>query len=310
MRLQVCTLARIELRRTCDGPILVRTGTTGPAQSEVIMMKSLINTSHGQVAFRQSQGNGRPVILVHGNSMSSESYDRQLTADIARRWRFVAFDFPGHGDSPRPSDPERTYSIRGYAEIVRELSAALGLERPVVVGHSLGGNVALEIAGLGAELAGVMVFSTPPIRGPADIPEAFQLEKGCALFFRARLTEDEIATMGRLIMPAGVEPPPYYARSITATDPLARERIGIAISSADSRLCDERQVLSEARCPMAVVVGALDRIVNIDFVRRQSYPRLWRGSVQTIAGVAHNPQYDAADVFNPLLGDFLESAFA
>jgi pimeloyl-ACP methyl ester carboxylesterase len=87
-------------------------------------------------------GEGRPVILLHG--LASNARWWLLVAPLLRdRFRVVALDQRGHGRSDKPPD--------GYdfASVVADVAAfidALGLERPVVAGHSWGGNVALEYA--------------------------------------------------------------------------------------------------------------------------------------------------------------------
>ena len=272
------------------------------------MKMSFVQTSLGKVAVRDSEGARGAVLLIHGNSMSSESYEPQLAGAPGRRWRLVAFDLPGHGDSPRPADPERTYSLAGYSRIVREVAASLGLHTPVLVGHSLGGHVALEAAANGFETSGLLVFSTPPLRDGRDFPVAFHLDLVGDVFFRARITDTEISKVAALIMPAGVQPPPYYARSIRATDPAARGVMGAALKR--DPFANEQETLESIGCPSAVVLGELERIVNVEYVLGLGLSHLWHGSVQRVPGAGHNPQYDNPEAFNAVLTEFLLSLTA
>jgi len=267
------------------------------------MKMSFCKTSLGKVAVRDSEGAKGAVLLIHGNSLSSESYDRQLAGEPGKRWRLVAFDLPGHGDSPPPAEPEPTYTLAGYSRIAREVAAALGLRKPVVVGHSLGGHIALEAVADGFEISGLFVFSTPPLRDARDFPAAFHLELVGDVLFRARVTDSEIAKVAELIMPAGVQPPPYYARSIAATDPAARGVMGVALKR--DTFANEQATLESIRCPAAVLLGELERIVNIEYVQGLRLSHLWRGSVQFVPGAGHNPQYDNPEAFNALLTEFL-----
>jgi len=97
--------------------------------------------------YREYPGDGRPVVLLHGVA-SNARWWLLVGPLLAGRFRLLALDQRGHGESDRPDG--------GYdfASVVGDLAAfieALGLERPVLVGHSWGGNVALEYAATRAE---------------------------------------------------------------------------------------------------------------------------------------------------------------
>lgn len=103
---------------------------------------------------------GEPgVVLVHGGAAHARWWDHigPLLAGGSRR--VVALDLAGHGDSGRTS----TYSVEAWAEQVRVVAADAGLgERPVLVGHSLGGFVTLTAAlRFGEELAGAVAIDSP-----------------------------------------------------------------------------------------------------------------------------------------------------
>jgi pimeloyl-ACP methyl ester carboxylesterase len=260
------------------------------------------STSLGEIAVRESTGNGRPILLLHGNSLGSESYLPQLTGEPGLRYRLVALDLPGHGDSPRPARPKAAYSVSGYQRIVREAASGLGLKDPVVVGHSMGGHVALQAIAGGMSISGLLVFGTPPLGSPPNLDAAFHLDLiGDA--FRATLSDSDIERMVRAWMPEGTPPPPYYARSVRATDPAARELIGVSLGG--NGYADERMVLLSLRCRAAVVLGQRDRIVNADYVRGLSIDNLWRGGPQFLPGAGHCPQFDTPEAFNSLLAEFL-----
>jgi pimeloyl-ACP methyl ester carboxylesterase len=91
------------------------------------------------------RGTGSPVVLLHGNVVSAEDYVYSGVFDeLAKRHRVIAFDRPGFGYSARPQGTLRTPAAQ--AHLLREAFAQLGMERPVVVGHSWGTLVALAMA--------------------------------------------------------------------------------------------------------------------------------------------------------------------
>lgn len=87
-------------------------------------------------------GEGRPLVLLHGLGGSKISWLPVLDA-LARRFRVIAPDLPGHGESDKPATD---YTPRFYAGVTRQLMDELGLERAVMLGNSMGGRAALEVA--------------------------------------------------------------------------------------------------------------------------------------------------------------------
>jgi pimeloyl-ACP methyl ester carboxylesterase len=92
-------------------------------------------------AFRVA-GAGPPLVLVHGIGDSSATWDPVLPA-LARRHLVIAPDLLGHGSSDKP---RADYSVAAYANGVRDLLGVLGVERATLLGHSLGGGVAMQFA--------------------------------------------------------------------------------------------------------------------------------------------------------------------
>ena len=89
------------------------------------------------------KGKGRPVVLIHGNPGSCQDWSR-LYVPISSRYRAIAFDRPGHGHSERPN--HRPITVEVQAEMLHATLMQLGIDRPIVVGHSWGGSLALVYA--------------------------------------------------------------------------------------------------------------------------------------------------------------------
>jgi pimeloyl-ACP methyl ester carboxylesterase len=87
-------------------------------------------------------GEGDPIVFIHGLSGSWVNWLENIP-HFAREHRVVAMDLPGFGHSPMPTEK---ISISGYGRIVDELLGALGIDRAVIVGNSMGGFIGAEIA--------------------------------------------------------------------------------------------------------------------------------------------------------------------
>ncbi len=106
-----------------------------PTQHEIVL--------HGHRVSYRTAGDGGPVVLlIHGIVGCAEQWD-QVAPLLAERYTVVAPDLLGHGQSDKPRGD---YSLGAYAAGVRDLLVALGHRRATVVGHSLGGGVAMQFA--------------------------------------------------------------------------------------------------------------------------------------------------------------------
>src|SRR5215217_6363410 len=97
---------------------------------------------HGHRVSYRTGGDGPPLVLIHGITSSSASWEAVLPG-LAEHFTILAPDLLGHGQSDKPAGD---YSLGSHACLVRDLMLALGHERATIVGHSLGGGVAMQVA--------------------------------------------------------------------------------------------------------------------------------------------------------------------
>ncbi|MEM6422361.1 MAG: alpha/beta hydrolase [Pseudomonadota bacterium] len=82
---------------------------------------------------------GRPILFLHGWSQSSAVFRHQFVGSLAERFRLIAPDLRGHGASEKPSDPSGYAAGAGWAADLAAIIAGCGLDKPLVVGWSMGG---------------------------------------------------------------------------------------------------------------------------------------------------------------------------
>jgi pimeloyl-ACP methyl ester carboxylesterase len=97
---------------------------------------------HGQRVTYKLRGEGPPIVLIHGITSSSRTW-RAVIDGLAERHTVLAPDLLGHGHSGKPRGD---YSLGAYASGIRDLMALLGIDSATMVGHSLGGGIAMQFS--------------------------------------------------------------------------------------------------------------------------------------------------------------------
>jgi pimeloyl-ACP methyl ester carboxylesterase len=115
-------------------------------------------------------GNGSPILFVHGFGCNG-SHFRFQQQHFAASTRTVAVDLRGHGASDAPL---QDYDPIGFADDLRWLCDQLGLVRPIVVGHSMGGNIALKLAVRAPDLVKAIVMIDTFVDGDASFVQGLR----------------------------------------------------------------------------------------------------------------------------------------
>jgi pimeloyl-ACP methyl ester carboxylesterase len=211
------------------------------------------------------------LLLVHGIADSSASW-RAVLPGLARRFTVIAPDLLGHGDSDKPP---HDYSLGAYANLLRDLMVALGIERATLVGHSLGGGIAMQLAyqhplrcerlvlvssgGLGREVSWIlralaapgveylMPVIFPPVVGHAGNLIGRGLRR---LGLRPGVLANEWRTYAALTQPANRGP---FVRTLRSVIDVGGQAVG----------ANDRLYLT-AHMPTLIVWGRRDRIIPVD----------------------------------------------
>jgi pimeloyl-ACP methyl ester carboxylesterase len=152
------TLALLALGTAAAGAALFVRAKTRRAERENPPRGQFIHVDGVRLHY-VDRGVGQPVVLLHGNGAMAQDFDLSGVLDIAaQRYRVIAFDRPGYGYSTRPRG--RLWTPEAQAQVIYEALARLGVERPIVVGHSWGTLVAIALAMLHpAEVKSLVLMS-------------------------------------------------------------------------------------------------------------------------------------------------------
>jgi pimeloyl-ACP methyl ester carboxylesterase len=117
------------------------------------------------------EGTGPTLLLIHGLAGQMHNFTHSLLGKLQQDFRVVILDRPGSGYSTRPS--EAMAPISAQARTISRFCQALGLERPLVVGHSLGGAIALALALNHPEQVAGLALLAPVTHQPDHVPPPF-----------------------------------------------------------------------------------------------------------------------------------------
>lgn len=252
-------------------------------------------------------GQGSPLILIHGFLVSHREYE-DIIDPLARRFRVIAPDLPGFGESEKPSPTRYPYGLETFAEAIADLIAAFGVGRAAIMGHSMGAAVALTLAADHPELVQRLVLEDalcypfpPSIK--ARIPLlpiiggiVFKQLYGRALF-RAYFRDD-------VFRPGADFPLARIDRHYDLFNtPSARES-AYAVMRA---ILDTRPVVARVTrvtAPSLVVWGREDRLFPVASAQRLA--RELPSARLEIMDAGHSPHEERPEEFVALCTEFLE----
>ncbi len=269
---------------------------------------------HGHRVVYRTAGEGPAVLLIHGMINSSRHW-RDVALGLADGYRVIAPDLIGHGDS---ATPRGDYSIGAHAAGIRDLITAIGVERASVVGHSLGGGIAMQFfyqfpqrterlalissGGLGPEVS--------PMLRAAAVPGAAAVLRLAA----ARMVVDALDASGTRLRRRGSSSGVYVQAVARALRPLqdkgARraflQSLRAVIDGRGQRVSALDRLYLVRSVPMLIVWGERDHTIPIEHGRNAA-AAIPQARFETLPRAAHFPHLDDPDGLTAVIRDFLDA---
>ena len=264
------------------------------------MRSRKIRTRAGHVSYLETgEDHARSVVFLHGIGGGAGLFARQVEA-LGPQMRILAWDMPGYGGS----DPIERCSVDGYAEAFAAFLGALGIERPILVGHSLGGLIvqACLARGLGGARAAVLAQTAAAFGGrdPAWAED----------FVRARLAPlDEGRTMRSLAagMVAGMIGDGPDADGVALAERMIAETPEAAFRAGTLALVgfDRREDLARIGVPILLVAGTRDLNAPAATMARMA-ERIPGAELVTVEGCGHLVMLERPETFTELIRSFAD----
>ena len=272
---------------------------------------------HGHRLVYRVAGSGPALVLVHGLFENSLTW-RKVIPVLARSHTVIAPDLLGHGESDAPGDAD--YSLGGHAGTLRDLLEVLGHHRVTIVGHSLGGGIAMSFAyrypgrvhrlalissgGFGREVHPVLRALSLPGAGPA------------LRLLTARPTLDLLAWIARLARRAGARRPAKSARRLRLMLSSLADRgrrvamlrtLRSVIGCRGQSVSALNRSYAMRRFPTLVVWGTGDRIIPAHHASAALAFNPGAELVQ-LDGVGHHPHLTESEFVAERLSSFINGA--
>ncbi|MEZ7503482.1 alpha/beta hydrolase [Psychrobacter sp. Arc29] len=262
--------------------------------------------------YYETQGTGKPVVLIHGWPLSGRAWEAQLPALVEAGYQVITYDRRGFGQSSKPWDG---YDYDTLAQDLKGLMEALDLQDATIVGFSMGGGeVARYLGKYGSERVSkaVLASAVPPYLFKADDNPDGGLEEADIQGFLDGVSDDRIAFLNDFTKNFFT---PKDGKSLVSKPMRLYNRDIAAFASAKATFdcvksfsyTDFRDDLKAFDVPTLVIHGDADQIVPFEASGERSHDMIADSKLHVVEGGPHGINVTHSEEFNKTLIAFLNS---
>ena len=262
-------------------------------------MKRFIHKQISLHFFEKNESQKNTLIFIHGNSHSLRSFCWQMESPLLSSFRLIAIDLPGHGESSTG-----TYSIGEFSRLINAFIRSLALEHVVIVGHSLGGHIALNILKTGLKPKGLFIFGTPPLKNPFD-PSAFLPNVKAEPLRKLKPTHQEILELVEELNYSG-DDRVVAIEDFLKTDPRFRAEILSDLINGIHE--DEVQLALSSPSKISFLLATHETLINNNYLKQEFLSQTSHIDFLEI-DTGHSPHVEKSEFFNTILLRFCQKVF-
>ena len=268
---------------------------------------------HGQPYFYRTAGSGPLVVLLHGIAGSSATWEPVIPR-LAGQARVIAPDLLGHGESAKPPGD---YSLGAYANLIRDLLEALGEDRATIVGHSLGGGIAMQFAYQYPERTERLVLVSSgglgrevhPILRAAVLPGA-EIVLPWLSVAATRSIGTAVKTLGRIGFHESADLAEAWRGFFSLEEPNARRAflhtVRGVVDPGGQRVNAADKLYLAAGVPTLIVWGDRDSLIPVTHAHK-AHEAIAGSRLEIFPGSGHYPYLDDPERFAAILLDFIRT---
>jgi len=251
------------------------------------------------------EGDGPTIVMIHGFGAALDWWD-EIAPRLAEDHRVIRLDLIGHGGTEAP---QRGYSIERQAALVAAVLDAQEAGKVVVIGHSMGGEVATALAEARPDRVEKIVLIDTPPAGTAAFDRLTRLYLSPVVGpLLDRFANDALyrEALAQGFAPGFDVPQRFVTDLAQLTYPAAVGAHDGSVAYRSAETIPERLAALKPAPPLLVIVGTLDAIVPVD--EAQKYRAVPGVRIVTLDGVGHSPMVEAPDRTLDLIRTFLADA--
>ena len=269
-------------------------------------------TLHGDRVAYRDEGAGEVLLLIHGMGGSSNNW-RAMIPTLSKKYRVVAPDLLGHGQTDKPRGD---YSLGAFAVWLRDFLDALGIPRVTVIGHSLGGGIAMQFAhqhrdycermilisrgGLGGEVnRALRLFSLPGSEIVLQLAASKPVINARKALSTFKSTDRDGSRLSE-----------HWEAHTALSNPENRQAflrtLRAVVDRRGQAVCALNRLHFNAGVPVMIISGDQDRVIPVAhaYAAHEAMPH---SRLHIIPGVSHHPHTERTDIVASLIDDFIDA---
>jgi pimeloyl-ACP methyl ester carboxylesterase len=264
----------------------------------------IIATRHGRVSVSVRHGTQPAMVLLHGNSFSGGIFTN-LAADPALDGiMLIVPDLPGHGASENAPNPSQTYNYTGFGDCIEQVVAALKVQSYMILGWSLGGQIAIEMLDHAPGLMGVATCASAVVqRGPLGMINGFHFTRDLFLAGKTAFKPAEARRFAEICTGSS-----DASGVILRADTSMRPALSRACLFGKGR--DQRAIIAGTSTPVYLMLGENDPFIRADHFAKIKGTSLFGGKPQVLTNCGHAPFIDDQTGFARRLMQFYHHSVA
>jgi pimeloyl-ACP methyl ester carboxylesterase len=245
------------------------------------------------------------IFFIHGNSCSSRMWKKQFESERLAKYRLIAIDLPGHGQSSSSKNPDVDYSPIGTSSILSSAIKQMIKANPyVLVGFSYGTNLVAEtlkdLRPQGAMLVGSCVTGEG-----YGLEKVFLRQETPSIFFYNEKNREFVATFMQEHLKHEIDIQKFVEDYLKVSDDF---KPTLFKTVEEGKISDEVHILQNFEIPICIVFGRDDEIVNVNYLDSLPFS-IWKNEIFKLRDAGHVVNVDVPDTFNQILAEYVQEIF-
>jgi pimeloyl-ACP methyl ester carboxylesterase len=263
---------------------------------------------HGNRVAYRDEGTGEVLLLIHGMGGNSNNW-REVIPTLSKKYRVIAPDLLGHGQSDKPRGD---YSLGAFAVFLRDFLDALGIPRVTVIGHSLGGGIAMQFAHQHHDYCERLILMSSGGLG-GEVNRTLRLCSLPGSGFLLQLASSKPVLNARKALStlkSSTEDMSHHWEAHTAlSNPENRQAFLQTLRGVVDRrgqaVCALNRLHFNASKPVMIISGDQDSVIPLAHAHA-AHEAMPHSRLHILPGVAHHPHTERPEMVASLIDDFID----